>query len=194
MSVYRLDILLDASKLVIDAVPEARFRLIGAGPDIGKIRQMALNLGVNQSIELFGFIPHTEVAARICESEVCVQMTNDTCLGMKVMEYMASRKPIVMAASWWDEYESVIKSGYNCITVPVDPGALATAVVEVMQDRDYAAKLGNNAYETARHYSWNNVSEALMEEVRTLIERPGTVCSLSAEPAPQGSKHDVEQS
>jgi len=167
-SVYRLDILLLASKRVVDAIPEARFRLIGAGPDIGKLKRMASDLGVQRSIDFVGFVPHENVASWICESEVCVHMTNDTCLGMKVMEYMVSRKPTIIAALWWNKYESVIKSGYNCITVPLDPEALAAAILKVMRDGDYAAKLGRNAYETARHYSWDQISEGVIKEIQRI--------------------------
>jgi glycosyltransferase involved in cell wall biosynthesis len=170
-SVYRLDVLLLASKRVIDAIPETRFRLIGSGPGIAKLRHLASELGVQRSIDFVGPIPHNEVASWICESEVCVHMTNDTCLGMKVMEYMASGKPIVIAAPWWDKYDSVINSGLNCITVPLDPGALATAILRVMQDREYATYLGRNAQETASNRSWDEISETLIHVVWDLIRR-----------------------
>lgn len=168
-SVYRLDILLLASKRIIDAIPETRFRLIGNGPDIAKLQHLALELGVQRSIDFVGPIPHNEVASWIYESDVCVHMTNDTCLGMKVMEYMASAKPIVIAAPWWDKYDSVINSGHNCIAVPLEPEALAAAILRVMQDREYATYLGRNAHQTARHYSWDNISEELIDVARTLL-------------------------
>jgi len=170
-SVYRLDVLLLASRRVIGAIPETRFRLIGSGPDIAKLRHLALELGVQRSIDLVGPIPHNEVASWICEAEVCVHMTNDTCLGMKVMEYMASGKPIVIAAPWWDKYDSVINSGLNCITVPLDPDALATAILRVMQDGSCAAYLGRNAQETASNCSWDEISETLIHVVSDLIRR-----------------------
>jgi len=171
-SVYRLDILLLASKRVIDAIPETRFRLIGGGPDIRKLQQLASDLGVQRSIDFAGFVPHENMASWICESAVCVHMTNDTCLGMKVMEYMVCGKPTIIAAPWWDRYEIAIKSGYNCITVPLDPDAVATAILTVMRDRDYAVTLGRNAYETARRYSWEEISEAMIQTVRNLLGQP----------------------
>jgi glycosyltransferase involved in cell wall biosynthesis len=178
ISLYRLDILLLASKHVIEAIPEARFRLIGAGPDISKLKQMASDLGVQESVDFLGFVPHEKVMSWIRDSEVCVNVTNDTCLGMKVMEYMASGKPTVIAAPWWDKYRSLIMSGHNCLTVPLDPDRLAAAILKVMRDRDFAARLGRNAYETVRHYSWDKISETMIETVWALVhdkENPQSV-------------------
>ena len=170
-SVYRLDVLLLACKQVIEAIPEVRLRLIGEGPDVAKLKRLAFDLRVEGSVDFVGFVPHTDVASWIRDSEVCVHVTNDTCLGLKVIEYMASGKPIVIAAPWWDKYESVIKSGYNCLTVPLDPAALAKAILTVMRNSDYAAQLGRNAQETASHYSWDDVSDAMIEVVRAVVRR-----------------------
>lgn len=168
-SVYRLDILLLASQKVLKAVRNAKFRLIGSGPDVDKLKQMAHDLGVERSIEFVGFIPHENVRTWMCESDVCVDLTNDTCLGMKVMEYMAAGKPIIIAAQWWDKYDAVIESGRNCITVPLDPDALAAAILKLMRNRNYAARLARNAYESSRRYSWNETSEAMLEAIRNLL-------------------------
>lgn len=168
-SVYRLDVLLLACKQVLEVIPEVRLRLIGGGPDIAKLKKLAFDLRLEGSVDYVGFVPHADVASWIRDSEVCVHVTNDTCLGLKVMEYMASGKPIVIAAPWWDKYESVIKSGYNCITVPLEPAALATAILKVMRNRDYAEQLGRNAHETASLYSWNDVCEAMIQVVQALL-------------------------
>jgi len=168
-SVYRLDVLLLACKEVIEVVPEARFVLIGDGPDIAMLKKLAFDLRVEESVDFVGFVPHADVATWIRNAEVCVHVTNDTCLGLKVMEYMASGRPVVIAAPWWDKYESVIRSGYNCVTVPLEPAALAMAIIEVMRNPEHAQQLSRNARETASLYSWNDVSEAMIQVVRAVL-------------------------
>jgi glycosyltransferase involved in cell wall biosynthesis len=162
-SVYRLDILLKAFRLVIDELPSARLRLIGSGPDTEKLRRLALKLKLEGAVNFIGLVAHSDVPTWIRQSDVCVHMTNDTCMGLKVVEYMASAKPVVMAAPWWDKYDSFVENERNCLTVPPQPRALSAAILRILRNPMLAARLGRNARRTVQQYSWHNIAAALVQ-------------------------------
>jgi phenylacetate-CoA ligase len=166
LSVYRLDILLVAAREVVDRIPDAIFRFVGAGRDLARLKRLAGELGVERAIDFVGSVPHENVASLLRESKVCIHLTNDTCLGQKVMEYMASGKPVVIASPWWRKYKVLLKNGYNCVLVPLDAGMVATAILKVMRNQRLAARLSINAFNTARRHTWDNVAARLYDVMR----------------------------
>ncbi len=156
-SVYRLDILLNASRRVIAEVPDAKFRFVGVGPDLVKLKKLVEGLRIETSVKFVGSVPHENIAAWMRESKACIHLTNDTCLGQKVMEYMASGSPAILASPWWRKYKVLLKNGYNCVLVPLDAVMVATAILKVMRNERFAARLSINGFNTARRHTWDNI-------------------------------------
>jgi glycosyltransferase involved in cell wall biosynthesis len=77
VSIYRLDVLLDALKLVTDRFPEVRLRVIGNGPDRVRLKSLASHLAIEKFVDFAGPVPHEAVPPQLAASSICVHITND---------------------------------------------------------------------------------------------------------------------
>jgi glycosyltransferase involved in cell wall biosynthesis len=167
LSIYRLDIMLNALALLKDKFPTIRLRLIGSGPDMVRLKSLAMRLGVQSSVEFVGLVPHDDVPRWLSRSDVCVHITNDLCTGIKVAEYMAAKKPVVIAAPWWNRYSEFLENGVNCSMVPLIAEELAVAIADLLANPFRAASLATKGYETVSPWTW----EAIAQEKMRLIMR-----------------------
>lgn len=170
LSVYRLDILLDALSLLIGKFPNVRLRIIGDGPSMGYLKSHAARLGVHEFVLFIGVVPHEEVPRWLSESDICVDVTNDMCTGLKVAEYMATRKPIVVAAPWWNRYDQYLENGVNCVMVPLDAQELANALLDLLESPSIADRLATNGFKTALNWTWENIARKKMTLIAELTK------------------------
>ena len=73
---------------------------MGTGDSLQDLRDLAGNLQLNGCVELTGFVSDEELQANLAAADICVDPDpssplNDVSTWIKVMEYMASAKPIV---------------------------------------------------------------------------------------------------
>lgn len=81
-------------------VPEFRCVIVGDGPALPQLRELAEELDISHEILFAGMIDFTDVPSYISAFHVCVTPDpsnpyNDSCTTIKTMEYMALRKPTV---------------------------------------------------------------------------------------------------
>jgi glycosyltransferase involved in cell wall biosynthesis len=171
LSVYRLDILLNALKILLDRVHNVRLRVIGDGPGMTSMKRLAKQLRIEACVEFVGLVPHEDVPKWLSESDVCVHVSNDTCLGNKVLEYMAAKRPVVIAAPWWNRYDQFLENGVNCVMVPLDAEELATALLNLLSSPATAQTLSMNGFRTASPWTWENVSRERIILIERLSDR-----------------------
>src|SRR6266480_3978149 len=74
--------------------------IMGNGDSLQDLRDLAGNLQLNGCVELLGFVSDEDLQANLAAADICVdpdpsRPLNDVSTWIKVMEYMASAKPIV---------------------------------------------------------------------------------------------------
>jgi glycosyltransferase involved in cell wall biosynthesis len=167
LSIYRLDLLLNALRLLRDRFQTVRLRIIGNGPDLARLKFLTKHLGLEGSVEFVGLVPHEDVPQWLVESDICVHMTNDMCTGIKVAEYMAAKRPIVIAAPWWNRYNQYLMNRFNCIMIPLVAEKLAAAILELLKSPSIAERIAANGFETVSPWTWETIARrkmALIEE------------------------------
>jgi glycosyltransferase involved in cell wall biosynthesis len=78
---------------------------------------------------------------------------------LKLFEYMAAGKPIV--ASDLQSVREVLDEGNACLVPPDNPKALAKGIHSVLDNPDYATRLGERAKADGVQYSWVCRAEAI---------------------------------
>jgi glycosyltransferase involved in cell wall biosynthesis len=91
----RVDRVIQAAPAVISRFPEARFLIVGDGPEMGNLQKQASLLGVKDHIHFAGFIPHESVSNYIQTADVFVSVYDVSNLCNPILEAMASGKGIV---------------------------------------------------------------------------------------------------
>ncbi len=144
------DVLVDAAALVLRRVPDARFDVVGTGPEFARVRARAEAAGVAGAFTFFGY--QDDVAGRLRTADVFALPSRSEAMPNAVLEAMSTALPVVASAV--DGLLELVDDNQTGLLVPPgDPAALANALVRVMSDRALADRLGQAARRaiTARH-------------------------------------------
>lgn len=132
----RIERLLDAVPLVLAAVPQARFQIIGGGDDA------TYEAELKRRSAAVTFTGHVEDAAeRIAELDVLVHTAELEPFGLVVAEALARGVPVVAPASGGPA--EIVRDGVDGLLVdPGEPRALAAAIVRLLRDPVLRAQMG----------------------------------------------------
>ncbi|MCW2599992.1 MAG: glycosyl transferase group 1 [Frankiales bacterium] len=122
------DHLLSALPTVIGHHPAATLLVVGEGPRLPALQAHAAALGVAGSVRLLG--NRDDVPSLLAAADVFVSSSLYEGLPLAVLEAMAAGLPIV--ATSVGELPSVLGCGRGVLVPPSSPGALATAITELL--------------------------------------------------------------
>ncbi len=149
----KIDFLISVFRLVIDEYQQARLYLIGgeSDADVTRMKQYAREAGLQDVVEVTGFLPLAEAWRYVSMADVCVSplAPNPTfapASPTKLVEYMAFGKPVV--ANDHPEQREVLKASGGGLCVPYEKEVFADAVLELLRDSNKAADMGMRG----RHY------------------------------------------
>lgn len=163
---YRLDLLPDAAKGVLQSFPDCRFLIVGSGTYLPILRRKVKALGMSGSFEFTGTVPYSEAMARISRSDVALQLRGDMCLGTKVMDYFALGRAVIASGSFYDKYKQFLKDKDNCLLVPPEAEALKGAIEYLLRDDVERIRIGNRGKETAQQYDWDSQGDVFLRLLR----------------------------
>jgi len=143
----QIEFLVELFKQVVEICPNARLHLIGGETeaDIARLRRIADQLGIGKQVTICGFMP-LEAAweyvrqANVCVSPLAPNPTFTPASPTKLVEYLAFGKPVV--ANDHPEQREVLEKSGGGICVPYEKEAFAKAILELLQDPDKAADMG----------------------------------------------------
>jgi glycosyltransferase involved in cell wall biosynthesis len=142
--------LLLAALKVREAMPDARFVLVGRGPLEADIRRQADELGLNGTVLITGF---REDALRFTAAcDVFALPSEHEGLPIALLEAMALGKPT--AATRAGGIPEVVEDGREGLLVEStsDPSALAGVILTLLGDPQLRARMGRAAQIRARHF------------------------------------------
>jgi glycosyltransferase involved in cell wall biosynthesis len=160
---------LKALALVRLRFPEAT--LVFGGPDKGDgtralVEREADRLGLTEHVEFRGNVAKSEVPAFLSSCDIFLNTTRAESFGVSVMEAGACGLCVVSTDAgelphlWRDEHDALL--------VPVDDsGAMAQAVLRILDDPDLAARLSRNARANAERFEW----PAVLPQWKELLEQ-----------------------
>jgi glycosyltransferase involved in cell wall biosynthesis len=167
------DVLIDAAVDVLRQYPDARFDIVGAGPERETIVARAHERGVAQAFTFHGH--QAEVASRLAAADIFVLPSRSEAFPNAVLEAMAARLPIVASAV--GGILELIDDGRNGLLVPADDvRALADRICDLMADPARAARLGEAARTEAEgRYSFDRMVAGFERLYLTELTRRGVV-------------------
>lgn len=154
------DVLLKACALLPDR--DFRILLVGGGPDTGRAKELAKQLGLESQVEFAGEQPQAALPGFLNQMDVFVFPTTlAESLGLVAVEAMACGIPVV--ASDNAAPADYVEEGVNGYKFPVgDSEALAQALIKFRAlPEDLQAKLQKGALETASKFDRATVTQNL---------------------------------
>jgi glycosyltransferase involved in cell wall biosynthesis len=152
------DVLIDAAADVLRRFPDARFEIVGTGPERDRLLARSQ---ARQVAHAFFFLGHREdVTARLMAADIFVLPSRSEAFPNAVLEAMAAGLPIV--ASGVGGIPELVDNGRTGLLVsPGDSKDLADRLCELMADPAQAARLGEAARSEARsRYSFDRMVAA----------------------------------
>ena len=146
--------------------------IMGSGDSLQDLRDLAGNLQLNGCVELTGFISDEDLQANLAAADICVDPDpssplNDVSTWIKVMEYMASAKPIVS----FDLKETRFSARDAAIYVePNDEAEFAEAIAQLMDRPELQNKMGTyGRRRVEEELQWAKVGKNLLSAYETLF-------------------------
>lgn len=138
------DVLLDAARSVADELPDARFLLVGDGPERAAIEARRAELDLVEHVRLLG--QRGDVPALLASADVAVLCSRPLVetFPNSVLEAMASRRPPV-CTDVGSIREMIADGDTGLIVPPGDADRLAAALLRLLSDGDAAAEMGERA-------------------------------------------------
>ncbi len=151
------DVLIDAAPEILRHFPDARFDIVGTGPELEHLTARARAQGIARAVTFVGYEP--DVPRRLTQADICVLPSYTEACPNAVLEAMAASLPIVATAV--GGVVELIEDGRSGLLMsPGDPHALAHSVCRLMASRAMGARLGRAACLDAQRYSFDRMTAA----------------------------------
>jgi glycosyltransferase involved in cell wall biosynthesis len=147
----------EIARRVHGEVPEAMFRVAGAGPLLPRL--MADSKDLHDRITFLGEVNHGKIAELLRETSVLVLPSFIEGLPTVCLEALASGIPVVASdTGGTSEIIREDETGYLCPSSDLD--RFADRVVRLLRNPELRARLGRNGRALVEHqYSWTRVAE-----------------------------------
>lgn len=162
-----LDYLIAAEPAISAACPHVRFVIAGRGEDFGRYRAMMAH---PERFEVLNeYILREDVPRLFQRASVVVLPYTEASQSAVVPLAYAFGKPVV--ATTVGGIPEVIDHGQTGLLVPPrDSGALAEAVISLLQDRETRRRMGQRALEKTRgELSWSAIAEQTLQVYRRVL-------------------------
>jgi phosphatidylinositol alpha-mannosyltransferase len=161
-----LAVLLEALPELVRLVPDARLLVAGPG-DVDDVRA-AVPPSLRDRVELLGKVSDEDKPRVFASGQVyCAPNTHGESFGIVLVEAMAAGTPVV--ASDLEAFRRVLLEGRAGVLVPVgDPGALASALADLLLDDARRAALAAQARTAVQRYDWEIVAAQVVAVYETV--------------------------
>jgi glycosyltransferase involved in cell wall biosynthesis len=149
------EVLFEAVPMVLQRCPDAEFIIAGNGPRRHELEGLASARGIGSRVR---FIGHTDdVASLLASSDMFVLPSRSEAFPNSLIEAMAAGLPIV-ATRVGGIVELVDNQRTGVLVPPDNPRALGHAILDLIQWRSHAARLGRAARaDVESRYSWDRM-------------------------------------
>lgn len=177
-AVYGPDVWVEALPQVLNAVPDARFDMVGRGPLLEACRARVQRLGVESAVNWVPFQPHEAVPKMLESWSLSVMPSVSEAFGVAALECAAMCTPVV-ASRVCGFVETVRHEQTGLLVEPGDPEALAGAVIRLLLDDALRDRMGwaGRAMVTAE-FDWSDCLDQLLEAYE--VARARFECCVAA--------------
>jgi len=158
-----LDLVIEALPAIKKKVPAARLRVVGDGPEMGFLKNLAKEKNVADSVEFLGFIEDdSKAAALVAEGAVAVApyLSDRTTYKRyadpgKVKIYLAAGLPVVISRV--PPVARLIENEGVGIAIEPSTENLTEAVLDILLSRERRQSMREKALRLGESFDWNGI-------------------------------------
>jgi glycosyltransferase involved in cell wall biosynthesis len=160
-------IFLESARQVLAQRPDARFWIVGEGELREKLEAASFRLGLANAVSFLGY--RNDVDTLMASSDVVVCASSYESLSRSTLEALALNRPVVAPSV--GGIPEIIRDGETGLLVPAgDPGAMASGILRLLNDRDFAQRLGTAGRKfVGEHFTWETQASALAGLYREVL-------------------------
>lgn len=154
-----LDTVLGAMPRVLEYLPGARLTVAGDGPLRPVYERMARSLG--SKVQFVGRV-NGDRPGHYARADMYLCPTTKASFGITLLEAMACGTPLVVSDI--TGFRELVGDGSEAVLVPKnDPGAWATTIVGLQEDRQRLARMSAAGRSKAETYAWPLIASRVMD-------------------------------
>lgn len=150
------------------AVANTTVAIIGGDPwadtldaEMARLQELRTELGIHDLVTFLGAKDQNVLPRYYAVADMVVMPSHYESFGMVALEAMAMGTPVI--ASEVGGLAHLIQHSINGFHVPSrDPEALASRILQLLQDPLLRQQLGHNAAAYARQYAWENIVQCML--------------------------------
>jgi glycosyltransferase involved in cell wall biosynthesis len=163
-------VLLEAAALVRLTRPEARWIVLGEGPERDALAARSTELGIDDIVNLAGFVMEPEAILR--HATIAVQPSLSEGLGSSVLDALALGVPVVATSA--GGLPEALAHGGGVLVPPGSPRELATAVEHLLSDEGERGRLAAAGPAAAAQFGIDQLVRRTLDVYRSVAQTQGT--------------------
>jgi glycosyltransferase involved in cell wall biosynthesis len=164
-----LDFLLRAFARAFREDNRLRLRLVGGGPELETMRELAERMGLSEAVSFTGRVPFARIPSELAGADLFVFPSLTETQGLVVLEAMAAGLPMVLVDS--PALLEHARPDRDCLVAPPQEEAFAAAILALVRDPDRARALGASARRQAEALSVPALTARLVTIYEATITR-----------------------
>ena len=162
---------LESARMVLQDCPQARFLIVGKGPEDGKIKAYVERFGLKDKVILVGY--RTDIPRVLNLLDILVLSSLKEGFGMAILEAMAAGKPVV-ATDAGGNTEVMVDGQTGFIVPKKDSSSLALRILTLIENPRMAAVMGQKGYErVCQKFSMGKMVNETAKLYLELLEKKG---------------------
>lgn len=167
-----IDFLINNFNSVLKQIPKAKMIIVGDGPDIKDLIDLAKKEGLENKIIFAGKAPWTDVPKYYSLCDVFVTASKTETQGLTVMEAMGASKPVVAIRD--ESFELMITDKKDGLFFD-DEKSYVDMIYEVYKNKKLRDEISFNARLTADKYSPYNYAKSVLKVYEKVISKDTNV-------------------
>mgnify|MGYP002738576662 CR=1 FL=1 len=174
---------LDALRQVQQQVGPTCLFVAGVGTYSEVLRRRVSELGLEADVRFTGFLEDQELRLHYAAADVAVVPSIYEPFGLVAVEAMACGTPVIVADT--GGLREIVTEGSGLTVPPEDAQALATALIDVLTDRELARTLVDGGRQLVDHrYDWSRVAHRTVSIYRRACEQERMLVGRTEERPP----------
>jgi phosphatidylinositol alpha-1,6-mannosyltransferase len=182
-----IDTVIEALPAILAAHPTATYVVVGSGPDLTRLQQLASSIGVGSRVRFVGDVHEDELPSFYASADIFVLPTREILaddeiegFGIAYVEASAAGVPCI-GADVGGVADAVIDGVTGILVPPASTASVAHALLRLLDDASLRARLGANGRATvARDLNWDRAAREVVGLVNEVIRPDATLTADAA--------------
>ena len=177
-AIYDNETAIRAFAIVHRIFPSSRMSIAGTGPELERLRQVAIECGVAPAVNFAGRLAREAIAKLYQSADVALNPSRVDNMPNSVLEALASGVPVV--STHVGGVPDMVEHDRTALLVPPqDAQAMADSVARLLTDRELAHRIASAGLADVQQFGWSVLRQKWIDIYASLA--PGRKCG-DAEP------------